>query len=153
MYRWIVERIVRATWRKVDGGDVGAATRMAAPDIRFRFVGDTALGADLRGAAAFEEWFRRATERLPGLRFAVRDVVVSGWPWATRVAVRLDISAPLPDGTTYRNEGAQFVRLRWGRLVDDWVLEDTQRLAAVLDRLDEPRDVEPAGAAGDRAAG
>ena len=133
MYRWIVTRLVRATWRKVDAGDVGAATNMAHPDITFRFVGDTELGADLRGAEAFANWFRQAGERLPGLRFTVRDVLVAGWPWNTRAAVRLEVAMDLPDGQTYRNEGVQWIRLRWGRLVDDWVLEDTLRLNDLLE--------------------
>ena len=45
------------------------------------------------------------------------------------------ISAPLPDGTTYHNEGVQWLRLRWGRIVDDWVLEDTIALQRALDQL------------------
>ena len=98
------------------------------------FVGHTAFGADLRGRDAFLAWFRAAAERLPGLTFEVRDVVVGGWPWNTRVAVRLAISAPLPDGTTYGNEGVQWLRRRWGRMVDDWVLEDTIALQQALDQ-------------------
>jgi hypothetical protein len=54
----------------------------------------------------------------------------------TRVAVRLAISAPLPDGTIYRNEGVQWLGLRWGRMVDDWVLEDMVALQRALDQLD-----------------
>ena len=69
----------------------------------------------------------RATERLPGLtsRCATsgRRVAVD-----TRVAVRLAVSAPLPDGTTYRNQGVQWLHMRWGRMTDDWVLEDTVAL-------------------------
>jgi ketosteroid isomerase-like protein len=103
--------------------------------MRFRFVGMTALGADLQGKDAFLAWFRAAGERLPGLTFDVQDVLVGGWPWNTRVAVRLAVSAPLPDGTTYRNEGVQWLRLRWGLIVDDWVLEDTIALQRALDQL------------------
>ena len=50
-------------------------------------------------------------------------------------ALRLAISAPLPDGTTYRNEGVRWLRLRWARIVDDWVLEDTIALQGALDQL------------------
>ena len=127
----IVASKTRATWRRIADGDLEAASDMAHADMRFRFVGRTAFGADLRGRDA---WFRAAAERLPGLTFEVQDVLVGGWPWNTRVAVRLAISAPLPDGTTYRNEGVQWLRLRWGRMVDDWVLEDTVALQQALDQ-------------------
>jgi ketosteroid isomerase-like protein len=135
MYRMVVAAKTRATWRRIAAGDIDAAGEMADAGMQFRFVGDTALGADLRGRDAFLAWFRAARERLPGLTFEVHDVLVGGWPWNTRVAARLGISAPLPDGTTYRNEGVQWLRLRWGRMVDDWVLEDTIALQRALDEL------------------
>ena len=130
----IVASKARATWRRIAEGDLEAASDMAHADMRFGFIGHTAFGADLRGKDAFLAWFRAAAERLPGLTFQVHDVLVGGWPWNTRVAVRLAISAPLPDGTTYRNEGVQWLRLRWGRMVDDWVLEDTVALQQALDQ-------------------
>jgi ketosteroid isomerase-like protein len=135
MYRMIVASKARATWRRIAAGDVAAAGELAHPEVRFRFVGDTALGADLHGKDAFLDWFQGAGKRLPGLTFQVDDVLVGGWPWDTRVAVRLTISAPLPDGTTYQNHGVQWLRLRWGRMVDDWVLEDTIALQRALDQL------------------
>jgi ketosteroid isomerase-like protein len=135
MYRMIVASKARATWRRIAAGEVEAAGEMADADLRFHFVGETALGADLRGKDAFLAWFRNVAEHLPGLTFDVPDVLVGGWPWNTRVAVRLHISAPLPDGTTYRNEGVQWLRLRWGRMTDVWVLEDTIALQRALDQL------------------
>jgi ketosteroid isomerase-like protein len=136
MYRMIVAAKARATWRRIAAGELEAASDMADDDMRFHFIGDTALGADLRGKEAFLAWFRGAVERLPGLTFQVDEVLVGGWPWNTQVAVRLAISAPLPDGTTYRNQGVQWVRLRWGRMIDDWVLEDTLALQQALDQFE-----------------
>jgi ketosteroid isomerase-like protein len=135
MYRRLVVARVRSTWRRMAGGDLAAAAASGHPDMTFRFVGDTPLGADLRGVDAFRQWLEELAVRVPGLSFAVQDVLVGGWPWNTRVAVRFEISAPLPGGATYRNEGVQWLRLRWGRLVDDWVLEDTLALTRGLERL------------------
>ena len=53
-----------------------------------------------------------------------------GWPWRTRVAVRLAVSATLADGSAYRNEACEWLTLRWGRMTHDRVLEDTQAPAA-----------------------
>ena len=147
MYRTIVAAVVRATWRKVSAGDISAATGKAHPDVTFEFVGDTPLSGRLQGRAAFEAWFRDATARLPGLTFELRDVVVAGWPWDTRIATRLAVSAPLPDGTTYRNQAAQWMRMRWGRMTDDWVLEDTAALTALLARDDMAAASQPAATA------
>jgi ketosteroid isomerase-like protein len=135
MFRMIVASRVRATWRRIAAGDLAAAGELAHPDMTFRFVGDNALGAELRGKDAFLAWSRDSGQRLPGLTFEVHDVLVGGWPWNTRVGVRLKVAAPLPDGTTYRNEAVQWLQLRWGRMVDDWVLEDTIALQRALDQF------------------
>ncbi|MEV7007005.1 nuclear transport factor 2 family protein [Streptosporangium sp. NPDC051022] len=126
--------VVRRTWRRVNAGDYEAAVSMASPDLRFRFVGDTALGADVRGPEAFRAWFARFTEHLPGVRLKLVDVVAGGWPWNTKVAVRLQVAGTLEDGTPYRNIAMQWVTLRWGRMVDDIVVEDTLKLDAALRR-------------------
>ena len=57
---------------------------------------------------------------------------MKGWPWHTTAVVRLGVEATLIDGTTYSNEAVQWVHLRWGRMVDDWVLEDTIALDRAL---------------------
>ncbi|MRH90264.1 nuclear transport factor 2 family protein [Nocardia sp. SYP-A9097] len=132
MYHAIVRLIVRKTWRRVGAGDFGAAVEMAAPDVRFRFLGDTPLGADVRGQQAFRDWFDLLQQHLPGVRLQLEDVVAGGWPWNTRVAVRLRVSSTLNDGTPYRNTAIQWLTLRWGRMTDDLVLEDTLTLDAAL---------------------
>lgn len=139
MYHAIVRARARRVWRRIGGGDYGAAVAMAAPELTFRFVGDTPLGADLRGRDAFAEWFRAVFDRFPGLRLTLTDVVVQGWPWNTTVVIRLDVAATLADGSAYRNEAVQWTRLRWGRMVSDTVLEDTLRLADACRRQERAR--------------
>ncbi|MFF1697329.1 nuclear transport factor 2 family protein [Streptomyces sp. NPDC058257] len=136
MYHAIVRRKVRALWRIAgDGsGNYRPAVAMAAPDLRFRFIGDGVLGAELRGPAAFADWFERANRCIPGMRLSLTDVVVKGWPWNTDVVVRLRIEATLADGSLYENEGIQWARIRWGRMVEDTVLEDTLRLQQAWER-------------------
>jgi hypothetical protein len=80
----------------------------------------------------------------PGIRIEPRDVVVNGWPWNTVVATHLEISATLADGRPYRNEGMQLLRLRWGRVVEDLIFEDTLKLDQELRRM---APVEPQEAA------
>lgn len=86
------------------------------------------------GPAEFEHWFERLFTLLPGLRLSLTGLVVTGWPWNTTVVARLSAAATLADGTSYTNEAVQWIQLRWGRMTDDYVLEDTARLAAALRR-------------------
>lgn len=43
----------------------------------------------------------------------------------------------VPDGTPYRNEGMQRLEIRWGRIHQDRLFEDTQAVAEALARLSE----------------
>jgi ketosteroid isomerase-like protein len=139
MYHTIVRAIVRRTWRRVSAGAHDAAVDMAAPDVHFRFLGDTVLGADLRGRDEFRAWFTRFATCLPDVRLRLVDVATRGWPWHTRIAVLLEATGTLDDGTEYRNTAMQWATLRWGRMVEDTVVEDTRTLAAALARQDPAR--------------
>jgi ketosteroid isomerase-like protein len=134
VYHAIVRNKVRRLWERVGAGDHLAAVHLAAPDVRFKFVGEPPIGAEFTGRDRLEQWFREMQEVLPGLAITLVDVVVRGWPWRTTVVTRLTMAGTLADGSEYRNEGVQWVTLRWGKMVDDYVLEDTARLAAALRR-------------------
>ncbi|MFI9812817.1 nuclear transport factor 2 family protein [Saccharothrix variisporea] len=134
MYHAIVRAKVRSLWARIADGDYRAAVRLADPDVRFRFVGDAPPAASFTGRDAFDRWFRDLLDLFPGIRLTPYEVIARGWPWNTTVVTRFHVEAKLADGTPYRNEGVQWVRLRWGRMVDDYVLEDTARLAEAVRR-------------------
>lgn len=69
---------------------------------------------------------------LPGAQFNIRDVLVNGGPWRTRIAVRASISGELPDGTRYENTVFQFMTLVWGKVVSVETCEDLQKLGRAL---------------------
>jgi ketosteroid isomerase-like protein len=129
MYRAIVEARTRGVWSRIDAHDAEAPWKMAAPDMRFTFVGDSPLAAEFSGRDRFRTWLDGVFSRFPDLRFVVSDVLVKGWPWRTRVAVRLEVSATLKDGSKYKNHATQWLTLQWGRMTEDWVLEDTVTLS------------------------
>jgi len=52
-------------------------------------------------------------------------VIVTGPPWNTRVAVRLSDRI----GDDYNNEGMQYLRMRWGKLISEEVFLDTEKVA------------------------
>jgi ketosteroid isomerase-like protein len=136
MYRLIVAGIVRRAFAAFNRGDAERALARFADDVHFSFAGEHALSADLRGRDQARGWFARLFTLLPSLRFTVHDVVVRGWPWNTVVMTRFSDVALL-DGAPFENQGTQFLRLRWGRVVEDHILVDTQKLANKLpsDRL------------------
>ena len=102
--------------------------------VLFSFAGPAPLGGERRGVEAVREWFQRVFSYFPGLQFTVQQVIVQGWPWNTLIATRLSIAAPRADGSTYQNEAMQFLRLRWGKVVEDHLNEDTFKLDIELQK-------------------
>lgn len=135
MYHRIVASRVRSVFDQINAGNWEAMVDGLAPQFCYRFYGDHALGGERRTAAAMRRWWERASRLLPDLTFQVREVLVTGPPWATRVGVRLRVTGHLPDGEPYQNVVHQFVHLRWGRVTRIWTLEDTAVLRHNLDRV------------------
>lgn len=134
MYAFIVERIVRRSFERLNRGDAAPVIALFADDARLRFPGQHALAADCTGKPAIAEWFARLQRLLPGLRFDVHDVHVRGLPWNTRVMTRFTDRIPLADGQQIVNHGVQYLRLRWGRVKEDLLYVDTQVVAEACAR-------------------
>jgi hypothetical protein len=135
MYRAIIGMRVRWTWSQLDRRNPDAVLRQLAPRCEHTFAGDHALGGTRYGRRSLSAWFDRFFTVLPNIHFSVRDVLVAGWPWNTRVIVVIDATHREPD---YRNVAVQRLQLRWGR-VEQIVefLEDPRALAVMLDRRAE----------------
>ncbi len=134
MYATVVERIVRKGFAALSEGNATPALQLFADDARLTFPGCHALAAACQGKAEITEWFDRLLRTLPGIRFELHDVLVRGMPWSTRVLTRFTDFVPLADGSTIRNEGVQFLRIRWGKVVEDTLYLDTQIVADAVTR-------------------
>lgn len=135
MYARIVKRIVRDGFRQLSSGDPEPILAKFAPQTHFVFLGDHAMGADLRTGKAIRQWFERILRLFPGIEIEPVTMSVSGFPWNTLVVTHLAIRATLADGRAYHNKGLQMVRLRWGKIVEDYVYEDTHVLVSELQNL------------------
>jgi hypothetical protein len=98
--------------------------RLMAPDIRFRFPGTSSFSADTATSEELTAWIVRFAALRP--HYEILDVLVGGPPWNTRVAVRLRDRI----GDDYSNEGMQYLRMRWGKMIADEVFVDTERIVA-----------------------
>lgn len=103
------------------------------PDFVYRFHGQSPLSGVRRTLPSMKLWWDRVFEILPDAQFVPERVLVTGWPVNTHVATLVRISGTLADGSAYSNSFAQFMRLRWGKLVEIETIEDTQRLSVALD--------------------
>ena len=132
MFRTVVRRKTRDVYRRLSEGDYQSVVASFAPTAVFSFWGEHPLGGRLEGRELIGQWFVRLFSIFPDLKLRPEVILVNGSPWNTVVATRFIVSATLPDGRPYMNQGMQFIRLRWGRIVEDFLYEDTAALSAAL---------------------
>lgn len=137
MYHAIVKRIIRNGYRQISRGDFEPLLAQFAPHIHFTFSGQHAMTGDFHRRETVRQWFERVHRFFPNLQIEAQRIVVSGMPWNTWAAVHFTVRDTLPDGRAYHNHGTQFLRIVWGKVVEDHLLEDTQTLVEALRCLGE----------------
>ena len=96
LYATIVQRKIKHTFREINQGNVQPMLDTLADPFVYVFHGTHALGGRRTSKDAMRLWWERVFRLLPGIRFDVQEVVINGWPWNTRVAVRSLVSGDLP---------------------------------------------------------
>jgi ketosteroid isomerase-like protein len=144
MYHAFVRRRVRHGFQLVSSGQIDAVVAQFADDAVFAFPGEHAMAGERRGHAAIRDWFEETRRLFPDFRLVAKTIIVEGGPWRTRVGTRFEVFATFPDGSPYRNEGMQFLEIRWGRIRQDRLFEDTQIVADALKRVRATKTAAPA---------
>jgi hypothetical protein len=132
MYHAIVKRKLLAAFAELNEGRYDGIPAQFAARHCHRMVGDHALGGERHELAATARWYGRLQRLLPGLRFHIDGIWVSGWPWRTRAVVAWRDRFQLPGGRQGSNCGMHEFELRWGRVSALTVHCDTARLAVYL---------------------
>ena len=132
--RWIAHTMYLRGLRALERGDVDTLLQSFAGDCTLTFAGDSPLGAKLSKPAELRSWFERFGRLLPNPRFEIRRIVISGPPWNQRLASHAIIRSSI-DGEPYENQFCHFLHLRWGKVVDDLIVEDTQMWERACRRL------------------
>ncbi len=135
MYQWIFKRKIREGFEDISQGRFEKLLRQFSPEIEFSFPGDHAIAGQFHTRETVRQWFERVHRIFPGLHIEARNIFVSGLPWNAVVVTQFRISDRLLDGTLYQNQGVQVARIRWGRVVEDHLIEDTQLLTTILERV------------------
>ena len=135
---------------RLNAGDPTALLEAYADDAVLHFPqGAHRFSGPWAGKPAIERFLRIfVAARIQG---ELRDVAVSGPPWAMTIWVRFDDHADAEDGTRlYENRTVLVLRTRWGRVVDhEDFFTDTERIAA-FDRALAEREPELAVVGGIR---
>jgi ketosteroid isomerase-like protein len=137
MYKTIVKQQVRSMYTALNGGNYHPLLNSFDREFAYTFVGDEhPLAGTRRSREAMREQFERILRLFPGIQFGVRDVIVNGGPWNTRIGISIGVSAGLQDGSPYENDIVQLLHMRWGRVDRVRTVIDTGRLMDAFGRLD-----------------
>lgn len=137
MYHMIVKKLVRDSFRQLSAGNYLSAYNLMAEDCHYHFIGNHALGGQRYNRKLIALWFQRFLRILPDFQFIPANIIVSGWPWNTTVAVKLHVSWQRPDGKTYQNIALQMMKLQWGKAVDIITIDDTRALGDLLEDVSQ----------------
>jgi ketosteroid isomerase-like protein len=130
MLSWIAFRIIRPAIDRLNAGDIRPLLRMFRKDAVLRFPGESSWGREYRGRAEIEGFLRRFADT--GLHLDPVEMVVKGPPWNMTACVFFTDHLTTAQGETpYRNRGVLYIKLRWGKVVEQWDFLDTQRVAAL----------------------
>ncbi len=130
MISWLAKRLLVYNMKRLNAGDPEPTLRLDAPDVVFRFPGDSSWAGEFRGKRQLRSWLARFSA--VGLQIGADEVIVKGFPWNQTVCVRgrdhLDDSA---GERVYENRYVIWGRLAWGRMKEYEVYEDTQKAKAL----------------------
>lgn len=136
MYHFIVRRNLRKSFDQVNQGDFASIVGQFAPGgAEHWFSGSHALSGGRRDIEQIQEWYDRLAMLLPDLRFEIKKVVATGWPWNTTAFVEWVDHLTDREGNHYSNQGVHVVRIKWGKIVELHIYCDTQVLASVCEIL------------------
>jgi ketosteroid isomerase-like protein len=130
MLSWLAKQIISRVMARARGGDIGPTLALDSGDVHFVFPGDNSWSGDYRGKDEHRRWLERLVR--VGIKTDPDEVVASGWPWSTTVCIRGRSYFDAPGGERiYDNRFVIWGKLRWGKLLDYEVYEDTQKAKAL----------------------
>jgi ketosteroid isomerase-like protein len=147
MLSWLAKQLITRVMASTRAGDIGPTLRLDADDVRLVFPGDNSWSGEYSGKQAVKAWLERLVR--VGVKTEPDEVAASGWPWKTTICIRGRAWLDSPAGERiYDNRFVIWGKLRWGRLYDYEIYEDTQKAKALDAWLaeNEPQLAEPAGA-------
>jgi ketosteroid isomerase-like protein len=132
LYKAIVKKRIRQSFDDVNNHRWDELMQSITPGVHHRFGGDHAIGGERHDSDALRRWFERLARVLPNLHLEINDIWVTGWPWQTMVFVQWDGTATLMNGGPYSQHAVHVITLKWGKIHELDVFEDSQEVDRAL---------------------
>jgi ketosteroid isomerase-like protein len=134
MLSWLSKQLISRVMAATRAGDVKPTLMLDAPDVRFVFPGNNSWSGEFKGKDAHRKWLERLVR--VGVKTEPDEVVAGGFPWKMTVCIRGRSYWDSPQGErVYDNRFVIWGKLRWGKLYDYEVYEDTEKATALDEHL------------------
>jgi ketosteroid isomerase-like protein len=135
MLSYTVFRLISWVMARTRAGDIRPTLMLDHDDIRFVFPGSNSWSGTFLGKHEHQRWLERLVH--VGVKTEPDEVAVSGFPWNMRVCIRGRSWWDNASGERiYDNRFIIFGHIRWGKLRDYEVYEDTEKAQALDDYLE-----------------
>jgi ketosteroid isomerase-like protein len=135
---WLAAPGLRFVIRRLRAGDHRWVAALDASDVVLHFPGTSSFSGEFHGRERHERWLRRFAAL--GIQIYPDEIVAAGPPWRGTVCVRGTVYCRGGDGAiVYENRYVIWSRLRWGRIAELEVYEDTRSAVAFDGWLREHR--------------
>ena len=132
MLVWPTKKLLSYVMARTRAGDIRPTLKLDHPDVQFAFPGANSWSGVFHGQDEHRRWLERLVR--VGVKTEPDDVAVSGFPWNMTVCIRGRSWWDSSEGKrVYDNRFVIWAKLRWGRLREYEVYEDTEK----AQRLDE----------------
>jgi hypothetical protein len=135
MISWLARQLITRVMAGTRAGDIRPTLMLDAETVRFVFPGDNSWSGEFHGKSEHQRWLQRLVR--VGVKTEPDEVAASGFPWNMTVCIRGRSWWDSPGGErVYSNRFVIWGKLRWGKLYDYEVYEDTQKAKALDDYLE-----------------
>tara|TARA_A100001015_G_C14789588_1_gene632476 strand:+ start:320 stop:769 length:450 start_codon:yes stop_codon:yes gene_type:complete len=129
MYHSIVKSIIKRNFDALTDGNFDVLLQTVADDVDHTFLGHSAIGGQRKSKEKLRLWFERLFRLFPNLSFTVQNIIVTGFPWHTRIAAEWEAEVTPKSGTPYTNTGVHMITLKWGKAVKIKAYENAELVA------------------------
>jgi ketosteroid isomerase-like protein len=134
MLSWVTNQLISRVMAATRRGDIRPTLLLDADDVHFVFPGENSWSGEYHGKSEHRRWLERLVR--VGVKTEPDEVAVSGFPWRMTVAIRGRSWWDSPAGErVYSNRFVIWGKLRWGKLYDYEVYEDTEKARRLDDYL------------------
>jgi len=130
MLSWLSKQLITRVMERNRAGDIRLTLALDAPDMTFLFPGSNSWSGHFHGKDEHRRWLERLVR--VGVKTEPDEVVAKGFP-----CIRGRSWWDNPQGERiYENRFIIWGKLRWGRMKEYEVYEDTEKAAALDEYLE-----------------